>query len=406
MRFVFLLLIVLAALALLELAFTAEPKADTKPVWEEGAIVKCDGLTVSLSRPRLVARRSGFLWFPTFHHFGDKHLMAVMSNYADEAREFPTALVTYSEDGGLTWSVPEEGAYSECAITLGNGDTILLPYYLQFQSETMLVGPYQWLRRGEKKWKIEATGVEVTGWPRKVGRLPNELGNPKPEWKLGSFVFNGQGVRSKDGKNHLATLYGRFVGDKRYSLVIAESTDARTWKVRSVIADATCKLKGGEGPCESALVRLKDERLLCVYRLDSGVPYGHSFSDDDGKTWSEPKAMDGPQSVQPSLAVSPNGILALSGGRPGLKLWLNKKGDASQWGSIDLAAHHNAFVKDEPITKAEVLFDSNTSAYTEVRWLDAQHFLVMYDRLANGWKAIPSDSKLTNSVWVVRGKVE
>ncbi|MCS7167291.1 MAG: hypothetical protein RMI91_11520 [Gemmatales bacterium] len=32
------------------------------------------------------------------------------------------------------------------------------------------------------------------------------------------------------------------------------------------------------------LVRLKDGRLLCVDRLDSGTPYGHSFSHDDGKT--------------------------------------------------------------------------------------------------------------------------
>lgn len=41
------------------------------------------------------------------------------------------------------------------------------------------------------------------------------------------------------------------------------------------------------------MVRLKDDRLLCVYRLSSGVPYDHSFSDDDGTTWSEPQRMYG-----------------------------------------------------------------------------------------------------------------
>lgn len=248
-------------------------------------------------------------------------------------------------------------------------------------------------------------GLEVAGWPRKVGPLDADLGG-KPEWKLGSFVFNGQGVSAKDGKTHLATLYGRFAGTKRYSLVVAESTDARKWKVRSVIADETCKLQGSEGPCESALIRLNDNRLLCVYRMNGGVPYGHSLSEDDGQTWSEPKAMDGPQSVQPSLSLSSSGVLALSGGRPGLTLWLNQKGDARRWDSIDLAAHHNAHIKGDPIKKAEASLETNTSSYTDVRWLDAQHFLVIYDRLGNGWKAIPADSSETNSIWVVRGKAE
>jgi hypothetical protein len=368
--------------------------------------VKCDGLKVALSRPRLVARSKGFLWFPTLHQFGDHHLVAVMSNYADEARQIPTALVTRSEDGGLTWSAPEVGAYSECVVPLANGDTVLLPYYLRFQSEGMLTGSYQLMRRGEKKWQPARAGLEVAGWPRKVGSLDAELGGAKPEWKLGSFVFNGQAVLATDNKSHLATLYGRFAGTKRYSLVAAESADALKWKVRSVIADETCKLEGGEGPCESALIRLKDDRLLCVYRIDSGAPYGHSFSEDDGKTWSEPKALDGPRSVQPSLALSPGGVLALSGGRPGLTLWLNQKGDARRWGSTDLAAHHNAHIKDEPIKKAEASQVSNTSSYTEVRWLDASHFLVIYDRLPNGWKAIPDASTETNSIWVVRGRVE
>ena len=87
-------------------------------------------------------------------------------------------------------------------------------------------------------------------------------------------------------------------------------------------------------------------------------------------------------------------------------LWLNHKGDAVHWDKIDLARHHNQSVKDEPILKAIASFDSNTSSYTEVRWLDNQRFLVVYDRLANGWNAIPADSKATNSIWIVRGRIK
>jgi len=383
---------------------TAQPGAE--PAWEDGSVVKLDGATVTLSKPRLVARSKGFLWFPTLHQFGPQRYVVVMSNYADEAREVPTALFAWSEDGGLTWSPPESGRYSECAIAIDDARTILLPYYLRFDSDSKLTGYYQTAKPGTKQWQFMPEGLEVTGWPRKVSLLPPDLGGARPEWKLGSFVFNGQSVRTKDGKLHLSTLYGRFAGTKRYSLVVAESADGLKWKIRSVVADENCKLAGNEGPCESALVRLKDGRLLCIYRLDSGVPYGHSFSTDDGLTWSEPQALNGPKSVQPSLAVSPQGWLALSGGRPGLMVWLDRQGDARRWEGLDLAANHNAYVKDDPIRKAEVSFDSNTSAYTEICWVDERHFLVVYDRLAMGWKAIPPDSKETNSVWIVRGRVD
>src|SRR5262245_48963925 len=192
MRSVFRLSVVFPVLAWLGPVSAAEPKADPKPSWEEGAVVKCDGLKVILSRPRLVARSKGFLWFPTLHQFDGQHLVAVISNYADEAREVPTALLTRSEDGGLTWSAPEDGAYSECVVPLANGDAVLLPYYLRFQLEALLTGSYQLMRRGDKKWQPVRAGLEVAGWPRKVSSLDAELGGAKPEWQLGSFVFNGQ----------------------------------------------------------------------------------------------------------------------------------------------------------------------------------------------------------------------
>jgi len=393
------------SLSLLLTMFVVSSAPAAPPEWQAGGTVKADGLTITLSKPRLVARSAGFLWFPTLLPAGDKGWQAVMSNYADVANDVPTALVARSEDGGLTWGEPKAGAYGECGVPLAGGDMALLPYYMKFRDADKLTGPSQLLKRGETAWQPTKAGVAVTGWPREVGPLDADMGG-KAEWNLGGFVFNGQAVTAADGKTHLATLYGRFAKSKRYSLVIAESPDAAGWKIRAVIADDKCKLKGNEGPCESAVVRLKDGRLLCVFRLDSGVPYGHSFSSDDGKTWAEPTAVDGPKSVQPSLALSGNGVLALSGGRPGLTLWLNRAGDAKQWGEIDLAAHHSACVPAEPIRKAEVSNTADTSAYTEVRWLDATHFLVIYDRLAAGWKALPAGSKESNSVWVVRGTVE
>ena len=136
---------------------------------------------------------------------------------------------------------------------------------------------------------------------------------------------------------------------------------------------------------------------MCVFRLASNVPYGQCFSSDEGRTWTDARAMDGPFSVQPSLAVRADGSIALSGGRPGLFLWLNRAGDGLKWDRIDLLAHHNASLPAEPIKSP-----GNTTAYTEVVALDDTHLLVIYDRFSNGWAALPANSAETNSVWIVR----
>ncbi len=380
--------------------------AQQTPPWEDGGTVEADGLKVSLSRPRLVLRSQGFLWFPSMYHRADNRWFAILSTYADQAQDVTPGVITFSHDGGLNWSKPVAVSYGEMAIFRTDGTTLLLPYYLRLKSDTLATGKALRLAKDVQAIEEIDEPVEVSGWPRKIGLLDADLGNPKAEWKLAGFVFNGQSVLAQDGKTYLATLYGRFAGASRYSVVLAESPDGLKWKIRSVIADETCKLRGREGPCESALVRLKDSRLLCVYRLDSEVPYGHSFSSDDGNTWTEPKNLDGPLSVQPSLSLSAKGMLLLSGGRPGLYVWLNSQGDAVRWHRIDLQAHHNKWVKEEPILLAVASGKSNSTSYTEVRWLDDRHFLVIYDRLANGWSPIPKDSKGTNSVWVVRGQVE
>jgi hypothetical protein len=52
--------------------------------------------------------------------------------------------------------------------------------------------------------------------------------------------------------------------------LLAESADGFAWAIRSVIADENCKLDGNNGPCEGAICRLKDGRLMCVFRLGNG----------------------------------------------------------------------------------------------------------------------------------------
>ena len=71
-----------------------------------------------------------------------------------------------------------------------------------------------------------------------------------------------------------------------------------------------------------------------------------------------------------------------------------------------MLTHHNACIRDEPISADPTLVRKRTSAYTEVVALDETHLLYMYDRTPNGWRRIPEDMDDTNSVWVTRVTVE
>jgi sialidase-1 len=360
---------------------------------KDGRTVELKTIRVRLSQPILVARSKGYLWFPTVHRLSDGALLAVMSDYPDKHVQKATARGAWSHDGGQTWSAPRPALYGDVGVRLANGDELLLPYYLYPRKEGMGAA-CQVVPRG-KETAIDRGEVLFTGWPRPDRSFDKSLG-------LSGFVTNGQAVPLKGG-GQLATLYGYLGDDKKYTLVTAESADGVTWNYRSTVAGADCKLKGAEGPCEAALARLKDGRLLCVYRLASNVPYGYSFSGDDRKTWTEPASMPAEVfSVQPSLAVLPGGTVALSGGRPGLFLWLNSDGAARTWERIDILAHHNATVP----TKEEIGRPGGTSSYTEVVSLNDRELLMIYDRIPSGWSQIPEGAKETNSVWVVRITLE
>ena len=372
-------------------AKTPSDDSTTRPAgWVVQDTITLKGVKVSLSRPVLVARRADYLWFPTLTVLSNGELLAQMSSYADMHVETARSLMCWSGDGGLTWSEPLAARYGESALTLPSGDLLLLPYYLFPKGEGVLAAPYELCPKGKRQVRLVEDGVRVGGWPRPDRSFAPQLG-------LAGFVFNGQTVRVPGG--YLATLYGYFQGAERYALVAAESADGTDWKIRSVIADEKCKLPGSEGPCESAIARLKDGRIMCVFRM-GGAPYGQTYSSDEGKTWSEPVAMPGQHSVQPSLAVMKDGTVVLSGGRPGLYLWINTDGTGKDWQQVDIRKHHNACV-DEKIIRHD-----HTSSYTEVVALDDAHLLYIYDRIPHGWAAIPKGSGDTNSVWVVRVALE
>lgn len=374
---------------------TAIASAADAPEWEMSTPQALDGFDVSLSKPRLVTRSSGYLWFPTMTRLSGGELFANFSTNLDAVVADRTSSVSWSDDNGLTWSepssiMPKGDLYAETMLRLKNGDEMLLPFNLYPDGDAMR-GWHQIVsgKKGARKVVFTDKSLTVSGWPRPDRSFNEKLG-------LSGFGFNGHGIAGKSGE-YLATMYGFFKDERRYSLVMVESTDGLKWKFRSLIAGFDCPLAGGEGPCESQTVRLKDGRLMNIFRLASNVPYGQTFSDDDGLTWSEPVAMKDAHSVQPSLAVTKDGSLILTGGRPGIFAWINRDGTGKAWQQVDLQKQHNEQQPADAITRTD-----QTTSYTEVVPLDDQSVIVIYDRIPNGWNAIPKDSKDTNSIWVMK----
>src|SRR5262245_40652001 len=189
------------------------PAPDPPPAWKFTRTETLTGLKASLSAPVLVARSRGYCWFPTLVRLDDGALLALMSNYADVHTNSATAFVSWSTDGGLTWSDKRAALYGDGPLKLPGGDHLLLPYYLKPVKDG-LGAPYQLILKGKREVRVVKEGVTVTGWPKPTGTFEPKLG-------LGGFVFNGQTVTLKGG-GFLATLYGYFKDEKRYSLLAVE----------------------------------------------------------------------------------------------------------------------------------------------------------------------------------------
>lgn len=358
-------LISLAATCLTPDLVAQENKSGRKQVskqWTAGETFHWKGYDVTLSTPVLVAEsKTRHLSIPTITSLANGDLVVVMSNHADVAVYPNTGVASFSSDGGLNWAEPvvfkHKGSVN---LRLPSGDELLLPLYMALRPDGVLSAPYNLIRKGEQRLETREA-VEVTGWPE-------PLGTDMVDGTLcGTFTFEGQTVKLKNG-NDFATLYGWYKpGGIR--IVGAESKDGIHWKVVGTIARRSGKVnERGEGPSEAALCRLKDGRLMCIYRLDSDFTYGQTWSGDEGRSWTKAVECRGPRSVEPSLAVLKDGAVLLSGGRPGLKLWMNQDGTGKDWQEVDIGKYRYKFLKN-----------SDTTGYTELATLDESHLLYVYD---------------------------
>lgn len=380
----------LLALALIALA-TSLARA------EKLVVLDLKSVRVTFSEPRLVAESQDFLWFPTLVKHGDS-LLAIMDNLSDTTHTTVTALGAWSDDRGKTWTTPKQMPWCDGAFKLPDGTLQLLPFTVR--ADPMQEGVYRCdrltLAPKAREVAIESNAVTIRGFPKKLAADEKKTGVP-------NVRFNGDTVPLRDG-GFLTTAYGQLDGDPKRRTMVLASPDGRTWTYRATISADADLSPSKEGCNESSICRLRDGRLMCVFRRSAYATYGQAWSSDEGVTWTKPQIMKSAHSVQPNLVALADGTLLLSGGRPGIYAWLDLTGKGEDWQEVNLHAHHNSFHPDRAIPVIEVQKSSRdlrTSSYTQMVPLDDKRVLLIYDYVPNGWAAIPADSPLRNQVWCV-----
>lgn len=361
---------------------------------------------LSAAPPVVVGRARGHHWFSTLHPLGKKGILCEVVITDDKAQGKWPAVLYLSRDQGSSWQrIAEIDSYGPVSRPLDDHRLLLMPYELwplapgdqrNAQADGTILTDHL-----DGTWSVATTSVRYLGFPRELADYNGD------ELYL---LTNGNFLPLEAGQL-FTTVYGQFSGESKYTNFAVSSDDGgRTWRYRSIVAGWSQVPEAREGPSESNTVRLADGRLMCVYRVGSGVDYYKSYSSDEGITWTPPQRMEGVFSVEPQLVRLDNGLILLSGGRPGLYLWVCSDGEGTSWERFNLAQHHNACFPEKNLHYPESFCagqDSSLStSYTGMLQIGPHEVLIAYDRLANSWHGAPGPWGEEDVVFTVRVRVE
>jgi hypothetical protein len=107
----------------------------------------------------------------------------------------------------------------------------------------------------------------------------------------------------------LASVFGRKRPGRWRTYLVKSLDGGSIWNYFSTVA---------EGP-EPSFVRLSEKEMTAIIRDGGRKPMMQTWSQDGGKTWSQPVTLE-EASVCPDLVYMSNGVLACSYGRPGSNL--------------------------------------------------------------------------------------
>lgn len=349
-----------------------------------GVPKKKSNLSIRVGDTVLITRSRGYCWFPNIYRLTDGELFVKLGLGPDvSAPESNFAAFCVSKDEGKTWSPRvSEGHLFSAGI---------LQTYPDGQSKLIGVGFQLFPAVPGQAKELQDTLLEISdGWndithhrwihvtlPEEPAMHPVDRSNGGTLTQMPAVSFHGCLIPSKDG-GLLATMYGKFPGEKYYRSFLMKSMDhALTWDYVSTIArtNEPWPGMGKEGPNEPGLARLADGRLFCLLRTGfDGLMY-ETWSQDDGKTWDAPIS-SGLKGVDPQVRLLANGVLALTTGRPGpVIIALSMDGTGKEW------------------THVTEIFKEMSTRYTGWLELSPNHLLIVYDHVPYGWDPIPATDK-------------
>ncbi len=380
-----------------------------------GADVTLEGLRVRLGTPVQVTAQLGWEegghWAfihatPTMARFATGELIVTYTLVPDTNQNPKNGTgLQISTDGGKTWGhryeiIPE---HQPMIFSPLSGNALLaIPAYLYQRTpgdEHNFYASYTRMEQGGRRIMFEPGAVKVVDWPWPVDVYKSV--SPRSNW-LAQLCFDGNAIEVNG--HLLATAYGTKKGEKFFRSVVLISEDkGYTWRYHGTIADMSTvpplPREGLEGPCETSMIQLASGELMAVFRVGSGkqFPLHRAYSRDGGRTWTRADALPA-YSVEPSLLRLRNGVIALSSGRPDIRLWLSTDPRGARWQDVDLLAHHNAWAPDPTYRIEPRPGYPASSCYTEMVETAPNKVLLVYDR---GVRPRPQNDRDLTRVFVM-----
>ncbi len=185
-------------------------------------------------------------------------------------------------------------------------------------------------------------------------------------------------IKQLDNNLLVAGVYPTFYIDKEGDVTnggvsfYSSKDKGHSWDLigKIMYPKARFPINGGDNSfSEPSFEVLPNGTFTCVMRTGSTTPMYQSFSEDEGKTWSKPKAI-APNGVKPKLMMLNNGVLVLASGRPGIQIRFNLDGKGKQWTEpLDMIP----FMKEDGSYIRDV-----SCGYTSLIEADDNSFFIVY----------------------------
>lgn len=206
-----------------------------------------------------------------------------------------------SADEGKTWSVVKEWDQTVSAplpmLQVKDGAVLGMSRWTWPQADGSEIG-------STVRWDSEL--AKFTAFASRL-QLPQGYHSATTPFTVERHVFemaDGSVIMAGYSKTGPSTPLGLSVG-RRYSHLLRSADGGKTWDAYGMVG------AGGE----PAIARTGQGRMTALLRVGPFKGFHQTFSEDDGRTWTDPVVIE-EGSVCPDLVPMSNGLLACSYGRP------------------------------------------------------------------------------------------